>query len=157
MEELDVTQLAPRDKHPTIHQRLADLAPGQTLRIYNDHDPRPLKFEIEADFPGVYSWNYVDAGPNVWRVDIGKIPTAPIGTEPLGAAFLDVRPYQHRREEPFDAIMKAVEGLMPGQSLILVNTFEPTPLLRVMEKRGFTHSCTCVAPEEYHVVFSPTA
>ncbi len=157
MDELDVTKLAPRDKHSTIHQRLGQLAAGETLRIYNDHDPRPLKFEIEADFPGLYSWKYVDSGPEVWRVDIGKLPAADDkgnadAPEPV---LLDVRPYQRRHEEPYDAIMAAVDGLAPGQSLLLVNTFEPTPLFRVMEKRGFSHACKCVAPEEYHIVFSP--
>ena len=157
MDELDVTKLAPKDKHPTIHQRMAELLDGETLRIYNDHDPRPLKFEIEADFPGTYSWNYVDSGPDVWRVDIRKLPA--VAKEKTGvpeAALLDVRPYQRRHEEPYDAIMAAVEALVPGQSLLLVNTFEPTPLFRVMEKRGFSHACKCVAPEEYHIVFTPT-
>jgi regulator of cell morphogenesis and NO signaling len=156
MEELDVTQLAPRDKHPTIHQRLAQLLDGETLRIYNDHDPRPLKFEIEADFPGVYSWNYVDKGPDVWRVDIGKRPAAGNENGSVPDALLDVRPYQRRNEEPFDVIMKAVDALVPGQSLLLINTFEPTPLFRVMEKRGFTHTSTCIAPEEYRIVFTPS-
>jgi len=52
-------RLAPKDKHRTIHQRLADLREGEALRIYNDHDPRPLKFEIERtfreSFPGITS------------------------------------------------------------------------------------------------------
>lgn len=153
MEELDVTQLAPKDKHPTIHQHLGRLLDGETLRICNDRDPRPLKFEIEADFPGVFSWNYVENGPHVWRVAIGKHSAARYenGTD----ALLDVRPDQRRNEEPFDAIMAAVGALAPGQSLLLINTFEPTPLYRVMEKRGFTHTTTCIAPEDYRIVFTP--
>ena len=155
MEELDVTRLAPKDKHPTIHRCLAELLDGETLRIYNDHDPRPLKFEIEADFPGMFSWNYVDNGPDVWRVDIGKRSATRNENGTVPDALLDVRPYQRRNEEPFDVIMGAVGALAPGQSLLLINTFEPTPLYRVMEKRGFTHTTTCVAPEEYRIVFTP--
>ena len=155
MEELDVTRLAPKDKHPTIHQRLAQLLDGETLRIYNDHDPRPLKFEIEADFPGVYSWNYIDRGPDVWRVDIGKRSATRNEDERVPDALLDVRPYQRRNQEPFDVIMAAVNTLAPGQSLLLINTFEPTPLFRVMEKLGFSHASTCVSPEEYRIVFTP--
>lgn len=72
MKELDVRAIAPREKHPTIHRMLGDLAPGQSLRLINDHDPRPLRFELEGDYPGVYAWEYVETGPEMWRVDIRK-------------------------------------------------------------------------------------
>jgi len=67
---------------------------------------------------------------------------------------LDVRPFHERGEEPFDAIMAAVAGLPPDRSLLLINSFEPVPLFRVMESRGFEHACTQVGPEEYHVRFT---
>ena len=76
MDELDVTKLAPRDKHPTILQLLDDLRAGEALRISNDHDPRPLKHAIDINFPGAYSWNYIESGPAVWRVDITKMAAA---------------------------------------------------------------------------------
>jgi uncharacterized protein (DUF2249 family) len=67
---------------------------------------------------------------------------------------LDVRPFHERGEEPFDAIMGAVAGLPPDRSLLLINSFEPIPLFRVMDSRGFEHTCTQVGPEEYHVRFT---
>jgi uncharacterized protein (DUF2249 family) len=67
---------------------------------------------------------------------------------------LDVRPYHVRHEEPFDAIMSAVASLADGQDLILINSFEPTPLLAVMRKRGFASTCTEVGPDEWHVLFT---
>ncbi len=76
MDELDVTALPRGEKHPTIHARLRALKPGQTLRIFNDHDPRPLRLELEADYPGAYSWTYVEAGPEVWRVDLTRVTPA---------------------------------------------------------------------------------
>lgn len=72
MNELDVRVIPPRAKHPTIHERLAALAPGEALQIVNDHDPRPLRFELEADYPSVFSWEYVESGPETWRVTIVK-------------------------------------------------------------------------------------
>ena len=68
---------------------------------------------------------------------------------------LDVRPFHERKEEPFDAIMAAVSGLAPAQALLLVNSFEPTPLIRVLDKRGFDCSCNEVALGEWHVLFTP--
>ncbi len=71
--ELDVTAIPPRDKHPTIHQRLEALAVGEFLVIKNDHDPRPLSFEIEGDYPGKYGWKYLAQGPEIWRVEINRL------------------------------------------------------------------------------------
>lgn len=51
MLELDVRVLPPPKKHITIHDMLDKLGPGQALRITNDHDPRPLKFELDHDQP----------------------------------------------------------------------------------------------------------
>lgn len=74
MPELDVRVIPPARKHPTIHEKLSELEPGETLRLLNDHDPRPLRFELDHDYPNVYSWNYVESGPELWRVDIVKSP-----------------------------------------------------------------------------------
>ncbi len=70
--ELDVRVIAPREKHPTIHARLDALTTGEMLTIVNDHDPRPLRFELEADYPGRYAWEYVESGPETWRVNIRR-------------------------------------------------------------------------------------
>lgn len=67
---------------------------------------------------------------------------------------LDVRPFHARGEEPFSAIMAAVDGLGDEQSLLLINSFEPMPLYAVMQRRGFTYSCARKAPDEYHIRFS---
>jgi uncharacterized protein (DUF2249 family) len=38
----------------------------------NDHDPFPLRYQFEATRTGQFSWDYLEAGPVVWRVAIGK-------------------------------------------------------------------------------------
>jgi uncharacterized protein (DUF2249 family) len=72
MFELDVRVLPPPHKHSTIRERLEDLHTGQTLRIINDHDPRPLRYELDHTYPGAFTWTYVECGPQLWRVDIAK-------------------------------------------------------------------------------------
>ena len=72
MVELDVRTLPPPKKHATIHELLEGLAPGDTLRIINDHDPRPLRYELEHDYPDSFQWTYLESGPQTWRVDIAK-------------------------------------------------------------------------------------
>jgi uncharacterized protein (DUF2249 family) len=73
MQELDVRPIPPRDKHRTIHRLLDALPTGGTLRLINDHDPRPLRFELDADHPGHYGWEYIEQGPEIWRVDIRRL------------------------------------------------------------------------------------
>jgi uncharacterized protein (DUF2249 family) len=70
--ELDVRVIEPRFKHRTIHEKLHGLASGEALVIVNDHDPRPLRFELEADHPNEFEWSYLEQGPEVWRVEIKK-------------------------------------------------------------------------------------
>ncbi|MHB8152499.1 MAG: DUF2249 domain-containing protein [Vulcanimicrobiaceae bacterium] len=65
--------IEPRYKHLTIHERLRTLASGEALHIVNDHDPRPLRFEIEHDHPGIFAWEYVESGPDIWRVAITRL------------------------------------------------------------------------------------
>jgi uncharacterized protein (DUF2249 family) len=75
----------------------------------------------------------------------------------MSTVRLDVRPFHERGEEPFAAIMNAVESLKSDQALLLVNSFEPVPLYRVLEKRGFSHQTSEISPGEWHVVFRRTS
>lgn len=69
---LDVRVIPPREKHPAIFQTFAALAPGESFVLVNDHDPRPLRYQFEAEHVGEYAWNYLEQGPVVWRVEIAK-------------------------------------------------------------------------------------
>jgi uncharacterized protein (DUF2249 family) len=46
---LDVRRLDGPAKHATIHERFDRLGPGQALTIVNDHDPKPLYYELCAE------------------------------------------------------------------------------------------------------------
>lgn len=46
--------------------------PGKTLLLINDHDPKPLYYQLIAERAGQFEWNYVEHGPEVWKVEIGK-------------------------------------------------------------------------------------
>ncbi len=69
---LDVREMAPRERHPTIFSTFEALAPGQALELVNDHDPKPLRYQFEAEMPGTFTWDYLQEGPEAWRVRIGK-------------------------------------------------------------------------------------
>ncbi len=50
---------------------------------------------------------------------------------------LDVRPLMEKGEDPFGLITQEIRLLKAGQILKLINTFEPVPLIELLEKQGF--------------------
>ncbi len=84
-QELDVRALRKPDKHPTIFATYGALAVGDSFVLVNNHDPRHLRDEFEAEHPGGYGWEYLDRGPGAWRIRITKLaatlpPRVPDGT-----------------------------------------------------------------------------
>ncbi len=69
---LNVTLLEPRQKHPTIFIRFDELAEGENLTIYNDHDPKPLYYQLLGERGSIFIWEYLEQGPESWRVKITK-------------------------------------------------------------------------------------
>ena len=69
---IDVRSLVPSDRHAKIFEFVNALTPGASFVLVNDHDPKPLYYQLEAEYPGQFSWSYVEKGPEAWRVEIGK-------------------------------------------------------------------------------------
>lgn len=70
--ELDVRPIMPREKHLTIHATFDRLNAGQKLMLINDHDPKPLYYEFSFEKAGRFEWQYLEQGPEVWKVVITK-------------------------------------------------------------------------------------
>lgn len=70
--ELDIRIVPPPEKHPTIFRTFDSLKSGEHFVLVNDHDPFPLRHQFEATRTGQYKWDYLEQGPQVWRVSIGK-------------------------------------------------------------------------------------
>jgi len=69
---IDVREIAPRERHPLIFGTFDSLAAGEALLLVNDHDPKPLYYQFQAEKAGKFTWDYLESGPEVWRVRIGK-------------------------------------------------------------------------------------
>lgn len=69
---LDVREIPPRQKHPTIFGAFNELSAGTSFTLVNDHDPKPLFYQFNAEFAGAFEWEYLESGPDTWRVRIGK-------------------------------------------------------------------------------------
>ena len=69
---IDVREIAPNIRHPLIFTTFDHLSPGEAFCIINDHDPKPLFYRLSADRPGMVSWQYLESGPDVWRIRISR-------------------------------------------------------------------------------------
>lgn len=69
---VDVRSIAPRDRHPLIFDTFASLPVGASFVLVNDHDPRPLYYQLAAEHPEQFDWEYRGTGPDVWCVRICK-------------------------------------------------------------------------------------
>lgn len=69
---LDVTQIEPRLKHPTIFDHYDKLAEGEGFIIDNDHDPKPLYYQLIGERGNNFSWTYLEQGPTRWKVRITR-------------------------------------------------------------------------------------
>lgn len=77
---VDVREIAPRERHPLIFGTFDQLSPGEALMLINDHDPKPLFYQFQAESNGKFTWDYLENGPDVWRVRIGKVQDAAADT-----------------------------------------------------------------------------
>lgn len=70
--KVNAPDFAPKDKHPTIFRTFDSLQSGEIMELTNDHDPRPLQYQFMMERSESFTWEYLEEGPEVWRVAIGK-------------------------------------------------------------------------------------
>ncbi|MEO9256662.1 MAG: DUF2249 domain-containing protein [Tepidiformaceae bacterium] len=71
-QQLDIRPVPGPLKHSTIFASYNALGAGESFVLVNDHDPSPLRYQFEAEHKGEFTWAYLEEGPEVWRVQIGK-------------------------------------------------------------------------------------
>lgn len=79
---LDVRTEPPARRHELIFDSYSSLSAGESFVLVNDHDPKPLWYQFEAEYTGAFQWEYLEQGPEVWRVRIGKPEASSGGTGP---------------------------------------------------------------------------
>jgi uncharacterized protein (DUF2249 family) len=74
--QLDVRNEVPKRRHELIFESYFALQPGEAFELINDHDPKPLYYQFDAEHHGEFSWEPVESGPDTWRVLIGRTQAA---------------------------------------------------------------------------------
>jgi uncharacterized protein (DUF2249 family) len=112
----------------------------------------PLRYQFEAEFPGALSWEYLERGPEDFRVKITKLQATPRGasipagcappppaavTAPAGSIEVDARGLEP--PEPLLRILNALESIPSGATLLARTDREPCHLFAEATQRGFRH------------------
>lgn len=67
----------PHDRrHGIVFWAFDTLGVGESFFLVNDHDPQPLRTQMEVLYPGAFSWEYVQRGPAEFRVRISRVAAA---------------------------------------------------------------------------------
>lgn len=76
--ELDLRQLRSPDRHPSAFAAYARLPVDGSIVLVTDHDPRNLHEEFETEHPGSHGWQCLASGPDLWRIRLSKLTSAPL-------------------------------------------------------------------------------
>jgi uncharacterized protein (DUF2249 family) len=166
---VDVRATPPRERHPKIFKAWEELPVGNSLKLVNDHDPKPLFYEFRAERAGEFEWTPVEQGPEEWsvlikRVAAGSSAAAPDAAAPRpawaeagSASVVDVREDLRAGGEPIQKILAAAERTAEDGVFVLRAIFEPRPLYQLLASKGFEAWAERLAEDDWKVHFHKKA
>ena len=166
---LNVSILPPQLKHPTIFSRFDELTGGENLIIHNDHDPKPLYYHLLGERGNIFTWEYLEDGPELFRIKITKnndassekkeveniSETVNTASESEKENILNVSLIEPKLKHP--TIFVRFDELVAGESLTIHNDHDPKPLYyQLLGERGniFTWEYLQEGPDLWKVKIS---
>ncbi len=164
---VNVPDIEPRLKHPTIFRVFDSLGPGESMIIHNDHDPRPVYYQLIGERGDVFTWEYLEQGPQWWDVRVTKKGNAGDGLigstnaqKPQQSSnsavskdnVINVPAIEPRLKHP--TIFEVFDKLGSGESLVIHNDHDPKPVYyQLLGERGdvFTWQYLEQGPEVWDV------
>jgi uncharacterized protein (DUF2249 family) len=75
---LDVRPMEPKDRYDRIMGAYGALAVGAVMELVVDHDPQCMYYTLRATRgDDAFTFDYLENGPETWRVLVGKRTDAP--------------------------------------------------------------------------------
>lgn len=71
--EFDLRPYPPTQRHEMFYKAFADIKTGEAFEFINDHDPKPLYYQMEAESKDPFRWEYLQKGPEEWKVRVVKV------------------------------------------------------------------------------------
>lgn len=69
---LNIPEVEPSQKHALIFEVFGSLKPGNTFILHNDHDPKPVYYQLQAMHGNVLDWEYLQEGPQWWDIRVTR-------------------------------------------------------------------------------------
>ena len=69
---INVQKLEPWLRHQPIFDVFNTLAEGEHLIIHNNHDPKPVYHQLQAMHGDVFTWEYLQQGPQWWDIRVSR-------------------------------------------------------------------------------------
>lgn len=70
--EMDLRPYPPAKRHEMFYEAFEEIKPGEAFEFINDHDPKPLYYQMEAESNDPFRWEYLQQGPEEWKVRVVK-------------------------------------------------------------------------------------
>ena len=74
VDRLDLRAIAAPARRPLVFESFHRMQPGDTLLLTHFHHSTPLLYLLLAEAPRGFTWEYLEQGPQVWRIRIRKQP-----------------------------------------------------------------------------------
>lgn len=65
--------LPPAVRHETIFGVFAAVPLHHTVLLVNDHDPKPLLYQLDAEQPGTFTYEYLERGPGRYAIQLTRV------------------------------------------------------------------------------------
>ncbi len=139
---INVPAIEPSQKHATIFQVFDELQPGESLIIHNDHDPKPVYFQLLGERGDIFTWEYLEQGPEFWDILVTKnvLETEKSNQEMTTSenntqVIVNVPSLEPRLKHP--TIFQTFDDTLPGESFIIHNDHDPKPVYyQLLGERG---------------------
>lgn len=69
---LDMRCLGADQRPPRFLAAFDELKTGAAVDLIDDHDPRTVFEQLQAERYGQCSWLLLESGPDIWRVRVGR-------------------------------------------------------------------------------------
>lgn len=79
---IDVRAIPKPQRHPLIFAELEKLPVGGTVVVKNDHNPVPLRGQVEHFFAGQFEWSYLEEGPEIFQLAFQRVAEGAVKAEP---------------------------------------------------------------------------